>query len=900
MRTMKTTCIVLGLLLALPGTTHAQSVAELRTEYLRNPLGIDVSRPRLSWIVASDQRGTMQSAYRLLVATTAEALARDQGDLWDSGKVVSDQSIHVPYNGAPLKSGALCHWKVIVWTNTHPEPVVSQPAYWSMGLLHPADWTGQWIGQAGQASGPNMPPPPAPLLRTTFLVKGPVQRATAYICGLGYHELSLNGAKVGDHVLDPPITNYDKRALYVTHDVTAQLQPGKNAVGVELGSSWYNSAIKDVWDFYQAPWRALPQLLFQLHIEYADGTVQDVVSDGSWKMAPGPTVFEQMRVGEVYDARLAKTGWNTAAYDDHAWASAAVRTGLKGTLAAANVEPIKVLATVKPVAVAEPQPGVYVFDLGQNLTGWPRLSVRGPASTAVRMVCGERLNPNGTVNIDDIRKFLATPDFQTDTCILGGDGPMTWEPKFTYHGFQYVQIQGLPEKPRPDTLVACVVHTAFERTGTFECSHPLLNKIEHATVWSYISNFVGFPTDCPHREKNGWTGDAQLAVQMGLEHFNSQAAYTRWMNDLQDAQRPDGKLPCIIPTGGWGYDKLDGPAWEAAYFLIPWEMYRQSGDRRILESHYDSYKKWIDWYTRRAKNNIVTYGLSDWVPAKTKTPALITSTGYYYRAIQIAAQVAQWLGRTDDAQSYRDLAAKVRQAFNTTFFDAATGQYVKGTQTALSCALYQDLVEPDQRQRVADNLAHAVQASAGHIDTGILGSKYILRALSDNGHADLAWEMATQKTPPSWGAWMEKGMTTLAEDWGTSSSLNHVMFGDISSWFMEYLAGIRPDNQAPGYKRILIHPLLLGDLAWAKATRQSLYGTIATNWSRTGSDFTLQLVIPANTTALVYIPAKDAQSVTEGTAPAAQAAGVKFLRMEDNAAVFAVGSGTYAFAAKIK
>lgn len=900
MQLMKAIAILLWGLIAMAGTSHAQTVGNLRCEYLHDPLGIDVSKPRLNWIEVSGQRGTMQTAYRVLVSTTPGNLAGNQGDLWDSGRVNSDQSTHVEYAGAPLKSGQVCYWKVLVWTNTHPAPIPSSVACWSMGLLKAEDWTGKWIGKAVESSADQTVPPPAPLLRKAFVIKGPVRRATAYICGLGYYELSMNGFKIGNHVLDPPITDYTKRVLYVTHDVTARLCPGKNAVGVELGSSWYNSAAKDAWDFYKAPWRALPQMIFQLNIEYADGSVQKVVSDDSWKMSTGAIRFDQTRVGETYDARLEKPGWNRAGFNDSTWEPVAIREGPKGKLAAANVEPVKVMATIRSVKVKEPKPGIYVFDLGQNITGWPCLSVRGPAGGVVKMRCGERLNPNGTVNQDNIRQFVSSPDFQTDSYTLRGGARETWEPKFTYHGFQYVQVEGLPEKATLDTISGRVVYTSFERTGTFECSHALLNKIERATVWSYIGNFVGYPSDCPHREKNGWTGDAQLAVQMGLEHFRSEAAYTRWMNDMQDAQRPDGKLPCIVPTGGWGYDKLDGPAWESAYFLIPWEMYRQSGDRRILESRYESYKKWIDWYTRIARGGIVRYGLGDWAPAKTKTPSEVTSTSYYYRDIRIVAQVAEWLGRNGEAKAYRELADKVGLAFKSNFFDTHGKQYAGKSQTALSCALYQELVDPDRRQQIADELAGIVNGNGGNIDTGILGAKYILRALSDNGHADAAWEMATRTTRPGWGFWIQSGMTTLAEDWSQGNSLNHVMFGDISSWFMEYLAGIRLDRDVPGYKKIVIHPLLPDDLSSAKATRESLYGRICTNWFRVGDDFTLKLVIPDNTTAIVHLPAKDAERVTEGGTAAARAAGVRFVRMENEAAIYEVGSGNYEFRSKLK
>jgi alpha-L-rhamnosidase len=889
--------VITGVMILAVNIYAACEVAGLRCEYLFNPLGLDVSEPRLSWLIISDGRNVKQTAYRILVASSSEILAQNRGDLWDSGKIMSDQSVQIEYAGRKLVSSQFCHWRVQVWIGAELEPHQSELAFWSMGLLKKEDWKAQWIGREALAEGETMPPP-APLLRKTFQVKGAVRRATVYLCGLGYYELLINGQKIGDQVLDPPITCYDKRVIYTTHDVTAQLRSGENVVGVELGSAWYNSAIKDAWDFYLAKWRALPQLLLQLQLEYADGSTQMIVSDTTWKIFTGPTIFEQQRVGEVYDARLEKDGWATVAYDDKSWSHAALRQAPMGMLAAANAEPIKVTDTIKPVSISEPQPGVFVFDMGQNMTGWPRLTVQGPAGTEVRMSCGELLG-RGLLNKGRIGRFVASDKFQVLTYILKGKGKEVWEPKFSYQGFQYVQLEGFPGKPDPDTIAGRVVQTAFERTGVFECSEPLLNKIEHAAVWSYMGNFTGMPTDCPHREKNAWTGDAQLAVQMGLEHFGAEAAYSRWLNDLQDAQRDDGKLPNIAPTGGWGYNHLDGLAWESAYVLIPWEMYRQSGDTRVLTQRYDSMKRWIDWYTGIAKNYIINYGLGDWCPAKTQTPTALTSTAYYYRCLLVVAQTAEWLGKKDDARVYRDLAGRVHWAFNATFFDTAVGTYANGSQTALSCALYMGLVDDAVQPQVAEKLVAEVAAKDGHLDVGILGSKYLLRALCDSGHADTAWQIVTQKTAPGWGNWIERGATTMWENWNGKDSRNHIMFGDVSSWFIEYLAGIRPDDMSPGYKNIIIHPLPLGDLTYAKATRKTIHGIVISDWTRDGNRFTLRLTIPANTGATVWLPTNDVAGIKESGKPVTQAEGVQFIRKGDGAVVYQMGSGKYEFSSDL-
>jgi len=892
----KWTTLVAGLLFFATTAFAAVSVDGLRCEYLKNPQGLDVAVPRLSWQLTSNERGTMQSAYQVLVASTPELLKKDLGDLWDSGQISSDQSVQVEYGGKRLGSGTACHWKVRVWTGPKAVTKWSPMAQWTMGLLDTNDWKGQWIGNAVPADNLQQKTPlPAPLLRKTFEVSKPIRRATAYICGLGYYEMQLNGAKVGDRVLDPMITQYDKRVAYVTHDVTKQLVRGKNAIGLELGNSWYNATFGEAWNFDKAPWRAQPQMLLQLNIDYADGSTQQVVSDGAWKLLSGPIVFDQTRIGEFYDARLEKPGWSKADYDDSSWGAVAVREAPKGALAAANVEPIKVMQTLTTTKLTEPKPGVYVFDLGQNIAGWPLLRVKGPSGTTVRLKCGELLNADGTVNQKNISPHVRSKDFQLDTYTLKGGGMEVWEPKFTFHGFQYVEVEGFPGKPDASAISGRAVHTAFEQAGSFECSNELLNQIERATVWSYVGNFVGYPSDCPHREKNGWTGDAQLAVQLGLEHFRAEAAYTEWVRDIASMVRADGKLPSIVPTGGWGYSTLDGPAWESAFVLIPWELYLQSGDRRILEKNYDGFKRWVDWYTRGTTNHIIEYGLGDWCPANSKTPQSVTSTGYYYQCLRVIAKTAELMGKADEAQHYTALAEKVRVAFNEKFFNAETGQYANGTQTALSCALYQGFVEEAQRERVAQNLVANVKASNDHLDVGILGSKYLLRVLSDNGHADVAWKIATQKAAPSWGNWIERGATTLWEDWPGNDSRNHIMFGDISSWFIEYLAGIRYDAGNVGYKHVVIQPTLAGDLTWAKATRESLYGLIKSEWKRTNDRFILKVVIPPNTTATIHIPVGEGGQITEGGKSIAKVKGVKFLSTSAGTTVFKVGSGEYEF-----
>ncbi|MCX6877426.1 MAG: glycoside hydrolase family 78 protein [Verrucomicrobia bacterium] len=894
------TRIAAGLLAGIAMLTClSASVAEpsrLRCEYLVDPLGIDVAKPRLSWVIeersqSSEDRGQKQSGYQVLVASTPESLAKDQGDLWDSGKVESDQSIQVEYSGKLLGSRLACHWKVRVWDKGGKASAWSAPAGWSMGLLNPQDFKAKWIGAPTDA-----PIEPAPLLRKTFSLDKKIERATAYISGLGYYELTLNGQKVGDHVLDPKFTRYDRRVLYVTYDMTRQLKNGNNAMGVMLGNGWYNYHVKNPWSFDTAPWRAKPKMLLQLEIAFADGSTQTIISDESWKYSTGPIQFDGMLSGEVYDARLEKEGWNTAGYDDSKWVAAKVVDAPKGKLSAQMVQPIRVTEVLKPVKVSQPKPGVYLYDMGQNIAGTARLAVTGPAGTEVKIQYAELLHDDGTLNPDRIKVFCQSAEFQTERYVLKGKGTEIWQSRFMYHGFQYVQVTGFPGEPKLADLEALVMHTDLENAGTFECSNELLNKIQHCTRWSYLNNFHGHPTDCPNREKIGWTGDAHVAAETGLYNFDASAAYTQWMLDFKDEQRDSGELPGIVPTGGWGYQWGGGPGWTSAYVLIPWYMYQYRGDIRLLAEHYENLKRYVDYLTSMAKNGIVGIDPGDWSVAKTETPVEVTSTGYYYCDAVIVSKMAGILGQPDDAAKYAQLAAAIRQAFNREFLNGQTKQYANGSQTALSCALYQGLVEPADVDTVLDNLVANVEMQGNHLDCGILGTKYLLHVLANNGRADVAFKVTAQTTQPSWGYWIKQGATTLWEKWDDSDgSHNHVMFGDVSAWFFKSLAGICPDESGPGFKKIIIKPAIVGDLTWVKCGYDSIHGRIVSNWKLDAGKLTMEVTIPMNTTATVYVPSKDAAGVTESNKLAARAQGVKFLRMENGAAVYEVGSGTYRF-----
>ena len=870
------------------------TVTKLRCEYRTNPMGLDVAKPRLGWVMESNERGQKQTAYQVLVASNRRKLKNNNGDLWDTGKVKSDQSVQVVYDGRKLRSRLRCWWKVRVWDKDGDASAYSEPGWWEMGLMGKSDWRARWLS-APKSQDPSVEPDPAPLFRKAFELESPVAKARAYVTGLGYYELHLNGDKVGDRVLDPGFTRYDRRALYATYDVTDHLQKGKNAAGMIVGNGWYNMHSKAVWDFDKAPWRDRPTMICQIEVTFKDGSSTTIASDPSWKVSTGPIRFDSIREGETYDARMEKIGWSTPAYDDSGWKSAAVVDGPGGKLTSQKMPPMKVTRTLEPVKITDPKDGVYVFDMGQNTAGWARLKVNGPRGTEVVMKYGERLHDDGTLDQKSIARFLKEGEFQTDRYILDGDGVETWEPRFVYHGFRYVEVTGFPGEPTKDSLTACVVHTDFDKAGSFTCSKDLFNKVQHNTLWSYMGNYHGYPTDCPHREKNGWTGDAHLAAEQAMYNWHNAAAYEKWMRDFQDEQRPDGVVPAILPTSGWGYEWGNGPAWDSAYFLIPWYLYQYRRDTRLMEVHYENWKSYVDYLTSVAKDHIVDIGLGDWVPADTETPVEVTSTGYYYVDTLILSRAAEMLGKTEDAEKYAELAEKIRKSFNEHFYKG-DGVYANGSQTALSCAIYQGFARGERKDKAVQQLVKNIQEHEGHIDTGILGAKYLFHALTRNGEADVAYRVATRTTYPSYGHWIKEGATTLWESWSgeQGGSLNHIMFGDISAWYYQTLGGIRVDPEKPGFKHIIFRPYPLGDLKWVRAEHQSVYGTITSAWRKTGDSFRLEVTVPVNCTATVSVPAGDDQNTVQLPDPQ----GVERLGTDGNRVLFKVGSGAYVFIAE--
>jgi alpha-L-rhamnosidase len=754
--------VAIILILALGEELRGQSaVSALRPvsllcEYLVNPLGIDAVMPRLRWVFESKpgERGRRQTAYQILVATSEAKLRAGQGDLWDSGKTESNQSAQVPYRGKPLQSRLRCWWKVRVWDEKGRPPAWSQPAHWSMGLLSPGDWQGDWIGSDIGQDDPHA----VYLRRVMPLAKRPT-RATAYISGLGYYELYLNGKRVGDHVLDPGFTDYDQRVLYVTYDVTGSLSLGTNIAGVVLGNGWYHPITPDAFRFEKAPWRQVPRLLVNLDLDYADGSHETLTSDSSWKWSTGPLVFNCIRAGETYDARLELPRWNEPNYDDSGWKPAVAVMAPKGRLRAQMEPPIRITETVKPVKLTEPKPGVYLFDLGVNLTGWARFEATGEPGQKITLEYNEVLRPDGTLDMKHSHGHTYGR-YQTDELILNRQGRGAFEPRFTYHGFRYVQVTGLTRKPALLSLLARGVHTDWETAGEFSSSNPKINKLEEAVRRTLSNSAHSIPGEEPTREKMGWTQDGLNTMEAALYNFRAAPVYTQYLYDMIDAQEANGHVPPIVPTSGWGRTEPDGsppdysdPWWGGTLPYVAGKLYEYYGDRRALEEACEPMKRWVDYLTSTAKDHLVDWRLGDWLEIgksgrPKRTPIIQTSTAGYYFCVMAVVRTAELLGRPDDAQKYRQLAEQIKTSFNRHFFDPQTGLYAPESQTSQVLPLYLDMVPEGKRELVLQRLIENIHEHKDHMTTGFVGVMPMLLSLPDWGYEDLGYTVAMQEDVP--------------------------------------------------------------------------------------------------------------------------------------------------------
>jgi len=904
---MKTPTIALFIILL--ALSHDAAVAtqlkatSLRCEHRTNPLAIDAAEPRLSWIVESPQRGTVQTAYEVLVASDPKILSQNRGDLWESGKVAGGRNTQIAYAGKSLVTRTLCFWKVRIWDNHGNVSPFTSPASWRMGLLENKDWKGTWIGLTGGASKDLRP---APYVRKEFSLEKGIRKATAYITARGLFIASLNGKRVGYDVLSPEWTDYRKRIQYLTYDVTPLLKRGANCAGLIIGDGWYRGFV----GFGTQPnnYGDQTSALMQLHVEFADGTEQVIVTDQSWKGASGPILYSDLLMGEEYDARRQMNGWDKPGFDDGWWQPVTVFPSTTARLVALPTEPVRITQLFKPKKITEPQKGVYVIDLGQNFAGFVRLKVRGLAGTEITVRHAEVLNPDGTIYTTNLRRAKATEKYT-----LSGKGVETYEPHFTFHGFRYVELTGYPGTPGADALTGCAINTDLPVSGSFSCSDKTVNQLVSNILWSQRGNFISIPTDCPQRdERLGWMGDAQIFVRTASFNMDVSSFMTKWMYDVVDAQSPDGAFmdtsPFIDKNGTFG-----APGWGDAGVIVPWNIYRCYGDTRIIDEHFDAMERWMnymassnpDFLRKNGRNN--DYG--DWLSIEAETPKDLLATAFWAYDAWLLADMARATGRTEAQKKYEAVFNSVKAAFQKAYI-GADGKIHGATQTGYVLALAFNLMPDHLRRTAAQLLVDDIKSKGGHLSTGFIGVKYLNPVLTEMGYADIAFKLLFNKTFPSWGFPVTQGATTIWERWDGwtaekgfqdpgMNSFNHYSMGSVGEWLYRHVAGIDL-GEKPGYKEIVVHPHVTGELSHVNGSYVSPQGVIKSAWEQKNGKLKLDVTIPANTVALIHVPAKSENVVRESGKAVKNSPELTFMRFENGFAVFKAGSGVYRFESSLR
>lgn len=904
---------IISLLLAfqciLLSVSAQVKVDHLRTENLTNPIGLDVLQPYFSWQLISDQRNTMQSAYEIRVGTVPAALAKGEG-IWKSGKISSDQSIHVPYKGAALQSGKKYYWQVRVWDNNGKASAWSAIAFWQMGLLQASDWKAQWI-EPGYTEDKEFA---APLMRKEFSNGKKIKSATAYITAHGLYEAQINGKRVGDAYLTPGWTSYNKRLQYQAYDVTNLLKDGANSIAVTLGDGWYRGNFS--FDHKRNTYGKDIALLFQLELVYTDGTTANIVSDASWKSSTGAIRSNGIYQGEVVDAAKEKIGWTTAGYDDRNWSAVKISTASKDILVATYNEPIKKHETFTNGKVITTPKKEKVFDFGQNLVGWVQIKVKGKAGDTIKVSHAEVLDKNGNFYTDNLRGAKAQAVY-----VLKGNGEEVFEPHFTFFGFRYIKVEGITGDLQPENFTAVALYSDMEQTGTFTSSDTLINQLQHNIEWGLRGNFLDVPTDCPQRdERMGWTGDAQAFFHTASFLRGSKNFYTKWMKDVALDQLKSGSVPYVIPNI-LGDNSAGSTGWADVCTIIPWEMYVVYGDKRILENQYSSMKAWVGYMQSQSSNNLWNKGFhfGDWLfytmaddndgNAAITNKYLIAQCFYAY-STQLLINAAKELGKNDDVTTYTALLKKIKEAFLKEY-TTPNGATMSNTQTSYVLALQFDLFPEELRQQAADRLVNNIKQYGNHLTTGFLGTPYLCHVLSRYGYSDVAYTLLLQKTYPSWLYPVTKGATTIWERWDgirtngdfqavTMNSFNHYAYGAIGDWMYRVMVGLDTDNNAVGYKKIRIQPHVGGTFTHASATYETQYGKLSSGWKIQDGKLILHALVPANTTATIYIPAAAATDVFENGLPLSSVKEIQVVGKEKEYVVVKLGSGKYEFSTAYK
>ena len=870
--------------------------SDLKCDYSVHPLAVENHNPGLSWILNSDKRNQKQTAYQILVASSEEILSRNIGDLWDSEKVESDESIHIMYNGKPLSSGLRCWWKVRVWDKGNKKSEWSKPGYWEMGLIDPDDWKAHWISYDCRT---------APLFRKDFKVTKELKEARIYISGLGYYELHINGKKTGDHVLDPAQTDYEQRCFYVVYDVTGQVVSGDNTIGIILGNGWYNQAAVNHGRY---GWKDIvygkPRLIFQMRLIFSDGSERYILSDDTWKGSPGPIISDNVYAGEIYDSRLEREGWDKPGYDDAGWDNVTITDGPGGKLISQKLPPIKKMQTIKPVELTNPKPGIYVYDMGQNFAGWAKLKLKASEGTEIKLRFAESTFPDGMIDPASTGVY-ATDVIQTDKYIFSGKENEEWEPRFTYHGFRYVEMTGFPGKPGLENIEGVFVHSDVGRTGEFLSSDTMINKLHQTALWTELSNMHGIPTDCPHRERCGWLGDAFLTSDMTMYNFDVALFWTKFICDIETSRHGDVP-PNIAP--GRRYGGSD-PDWGAAFIQLPWNLFLYYGDTSIIREHYSGMSFFMNYLDSMAIDNIVYAGIGSlFSPGRIRareTPVEFTSTLLYYFCADVMSRMALIIGKDEDAARYLNRAHDIKTSFNSMFYSRESKSY--GNQEKNCLALAFRIVPDSDKADVARNLNDYVMGKdKGHITTGIFGTRYIYETLARYGYSESVQDLFNKTGFPGYKYLFSRGATTFWEHWGESKfednvkpgddrSRNHPFQGGFDAWFYNGIAGIIPDPEHPGFKHFFLKPQIVKGMDYANTQFKSIHGIIKSEWHNDDGNLIWKISVPVNTTATSYFPTRNIDAISEFGKAVSFIEGVNYSGSENGNSIFKIGSGNYEF-----
>jgi alpha-L-rhamnosidase len=876
-------------------------LVELKSEYLENPMGLDVLSPRLSWKIKTTSDHIInqeQVAYQILVASSPEKLSEDEADLWNSGKIISDSNKQIAYQGAKLNSKQKCYWKVKIWNSESNYTAWSKSAKWSMGLLDDSDWSAEWIGDkpdldqkeyaeylADYDSKNAVPkniipvPPSSPMLRKRFKVTKEISDAMLYVSALGYYEIGLNGNKIGNHVLSPEWTDYNKRVQYQTYDVTQNLENGENALFAILGDGWYLGMLGPTKWHKDYPRRGFygndRRLIAQLVINYTDGTNQIIDTDDSWKInSDGYIISADNFLGQKIDARKIPFGWRNIEFDDASWTNAYVDTGLQKNLEAQKNEPIRVYKEFEPVEITEIG-GNLIVDFGQNLTGWTKLEIQGKKGASLKIRHGEMLNEDGSLYTANLAAAI-----QEDDYILSGKQDV-FEPSFTYHGFRFIEVSGLDQALNKKMISALAVASDPEITGVFECSNPKLNQLWHNIVWTQRNNMTSVPTDCPQRdERMGWMGDAQVFCQTSMFSMDMAAFYTKWIKDIRDAQSERGTFPDIAPHANKPDIRFsNAPAWADAGVIVPWRMYQNYGDKEILLGHYDAMKRYLENITRENPDHLwlndVGNNYGDWLNANTiiaegysnlrgEVPKDVFATAFYANSVKIFAKIAVVLDKKEDAKTYQVLYENIRNKFNEEFVDE-NGRIKGNTQSAYALALNFDLLPKEKQTFAFEHLIECIEEYDYRISTGFVTTIMLMKELVRRGRVDIAYNLIESERFPSWIYSIDQGATTIWERWDgyvkgrgfqspSMNSFNHYSIGAVGEWMYKIILGINPSDEHPGFKHFTIKPQPGGSLTWAKGSYKSINGLISSEWRKDKGQLKLDVEIPVNTSATIILP----------------------------------------------